>query len=184
MALKNSYLSYSYAIYELAIETNKVSKLNKEIHDFIEEIDEKGEIIDYLAIDSEILHFEEKEKFIDEIFADYDELFLNTIKVIVQNHLAKHLRYILENVIINLNKYEGILEGIIYTTMPLDQQIINKFEQKLSQQENKKIHLKNKIDKNIISGFKIILGDKIIEKNISHQLSKIKSQLLGGGDES
>ncbi|MDJ1648659.1 ATP synthase F1 subunit delta [Mycoplasma phocimorsus] len=184
MALKNSYLSYSYAIYELAVETKKVSQLNKEIHDFLEELDEKPEIIDYLAIDSEILHFDEKEKFIDEIFKDYDELFLNTIKVIVQNHLSKHIRYIFENVIVSLNKYEGIQEGIIFTTMPLNKETIKKFEEKLSKQEEKKVFLKNKIDKNIVSGFRIILADKIIEKNISHQLSTIKSQLLGGGDES
>ena len=51
--------------------------------------------------------------------------------------------------------------------------LINNIESKL----NKKINAKNEVDPKIIGGVKLMLGNKVVDGSISHQLRKIKYTL-------
>ena len=53
------------------------------------------------------------------------------------------------------------------------QALIANIESKL----NKKISAKNEVDPNIIGGVKLMIGNKVVDGSISHQLKKIKYTL-------
>lgn len=172
------YMSYSYAIYDLAKDLNKISEFNKNAHNLLELICENNDIIEYLSLDNNVLPFENKELLIDKMLEKNNPYFINSIKVIVQSHQCRKLNYILKALIKKLNKRENILEGFIYTTQPLTKIALTKIEKKLSTQENKVIKLKNLIDDQIIAGYRITFEDRIIENSIFSQLKNLKHKLL------
>ena len=51
--------------------------------------------------------------------------------------------------------------------------LINNIESKL----NKKVSAKNEVDPDIIGGVKLMIGNKVVDGSISHQLRKIKYTL-------
>ena len=53
------------------------------------------------------------------------------------------------------------------------QSLIQGIESKL----NKKINAKNEVDSSIIGGIKLMVGNKVVDGSISHQLRKIKKTL-------
>ncbi|UUD37291.1 F0F1 ATP synthase subunit delta [Mycoplasmopsis californica] len=177
-----NYLSYSYAIYEIALEDNKVSTFNKNAHEFAEMMENNDDIVNYLSADDTLLSFKHKDDLLNKILKGMNPNFINAIKLIAQDKKARFLPRIINSLIKKLNAKEDILEGIIYTTKKISQQQIKRFETKLAKEKNKKIILRNKIDPNIISGFKIVFNDLVIENNIDAQLKDLKQQLLYGGN--
>ena len=55
-------------------------------------------------------------------------------------------------------------------------------EAKTSQLLNANVILQNKIDKNLVGGFKIQVDDFIIDQSIKRKLSDLKTTLLKRGD--
>ena len=51
--------------------------------------------------------------------------------------------------------------------------LINDIESKLG----KKVNAKNEVDSKIIGGIKLMIGNKVVDGSISHQLRKIKYTL-------
>ncbi|WP_027334274.1 ATP synthase F1 subunit delta [Mycoplasma elephantis] len=181
MITDSNYLNYSYAIFEIAQEDNKISTFNKNAHDFLHIIETNEEIVDYLSADETLLAFKHKDDLLDKILKGMNINFINAIKLIVIDKKSRFLPQILQNLIKKLNIKEDILEGIIFTTKKIPAKTIKQFEEKISKRKNKKVVLKNKIDPEIISGFKIVFDDHIIENNIESQLKDLKEQLLQRG---
>lgn len=180
MINKVNYLSYAYAIFEIAKENNEVSKINDDSHQLLDLLTRNEEIIEYLLIDTEMLDYKQKEKLLDAILDGCAQDFINAIKIIVMNHYTRYITQILRTVIKQLNKIENILEGFIYTTSMLSTEKVLKIEQKLSKEQNKKIKLTNLIDQDIIAGYRIAFEDQIIENSVASQMRDLKKQLLGG----
>ena len=54
---------------------------------------------------------------------------------------------------------------------------IKKLEEKLSQKYNKNVTLENKVDKSILGGVLVRLGNEEIDGTVKTRLSKVKEQL-------
>ena len=60
---------------------------------------------------------------------------------------------------------------------------LKKIEEKISQELNKKITLKNLIDKELIGGFKVVVGSIVIEDSVKSELKAIKNSLIFNSEE-
>ena len=87
-----------------------------------------------------------------------------------------------KDILNKLNKYlQDILkieQGIIYSTEKLTSVKIKKIEEKVSKELDKKITLKNLIDKELIGGFKIVVGSIVIEDSVKSELKAMKDSLI------
>ena len=87
-----------------------------------------------------------------------------------------------KDILNKLNKYlQDILkieQGIIYSTEKLTSVKIKKIEEKVSKELDKKITLKNLIDKELIGGFKIVVGSIVIEDSVKSELRAMKDSLI------
>ena len=70
--------------------------------------------------------------------------------------------------------------GIIYSTEKLSKEEITKFEKKLSKKLFTEVLLVNKIDKSLLAGIKIKVGDYIIENSIEGFLNTFKKYSIKG----
>ena len=70
--------------------------------------------------------------------------------------------------------------GIIYSTEKLSKEEITKFEKKLSKKLSTEVLLVNKIDKSLLAGIKIKVGDYIIENSIEGFLNTFKKYSIKG----
>ena len=94
--------------------------------------------------------------------------------------MAKYLLIIFKKYIELANSKMNVKYGIIYSVEKLSKEEITKFEKKLSKKLSTEVLLVNKIDKSLLAGIKIKVGDYIIENSIEGFLNTFKKYSIKG----
>ena len=164
---------YAEAIYKVAKEKNKV----KEIYDIL------NSLMELYMNDSDFRNFmlhpliekDEKKNFIGKVFGDIDEESLEIIDYLVDKNRMDLIRYIVSEYlkIYYLENNQVEVTGIF--SKELSEEQVNRLKEKLEKKVGKKIILKIEVDKDIIGGGVIKMGDQIIDGSIKRQIENIKN---------
>lgn len=175
----NDHSSFAYvkALYDLGVENKLLGIYYKAAKEFAEVIDDGVEIIDFLS--SWELSYDKKYQFLSEIFTTKNyEYFINWIMILIKNRKIKQFKKILEKFIHLYHLNHNVLEGTIWTTYPLSKEEISKIESIITKKYNKKTFLMNKLDRDIICGIKIEVGNNFWENNVLNSLNQMIDNLM------
>ena len=168
-------IGYALALLDIAKEEKITKKIYLQINQIIESLEKNEEFV--LLLDSNIEQVK-KEKLIKNVFKNIHWSLTNVAMILMIKNNFKYFKDILNK----LNKYlQDILkieQGIIYSTEKLTSVKIKKIEEKVSKELDKKITLKNLIDKELIGGFKIVVGSIVIEDSVKSELKAMKDSLI------
>lgn len=168
-------IGYALALLDIAKEEKITKKIYLQINQIIESLEKNEEFV--LLLDSNIEQAK-KEKLIKNVFKNIHWSLTNVAMILMIKNNFKYFKDILNK----LNKYlQDILkieQGIIYSTEKLTSVKIKKIEEKVSKELDKKITLKNLIDKELIGGFKIVVGSIVIEDSVKSELKAMKDSLI------
>ena len=168
-------IGYALALLDIAKEEKITKKIYLQINQIIESLEKNEEFV--LLLDSNIEQAK-KEKLIKNVFKNIHWSLTNVAMILMIKNNFKYFKDILNK----LNKYlQDILkieQGIIYSTEKLTSVKIKKIEEKVSKELGKKITLKNLIDKELIGGFKIVVGSIVIEDSVKSELKAMKDSLI------
>ena len=164
---------YAEAVYGVAKEKDKV----KEIYDML------NSLMELYINDSEFRNFmlhplienSEKKDFLGKIFTDADDITMNIIDYLVDKDRIEIIRYIVSEYLklYYLENNEVEVTGIF--SKELSEEQFDLLKSKLEKKVGKKIILKIEIDKDIIGGGIIKMGDQIIDGSIKRQIENIKN---------
>ena len=75
---------------------------------------------------------------------------------------------------------KGIVQAKVTTAIPMDQTLKDEFTAILKEivGEDKKIDLDEKVDQDIIGGYKLLVGDKLLDSSISSRLKDLRRKLV------
>ena len=107
-----------------------------------------------------------------------DKNIVALIDVIMENNRTDCLIDVFDSFNSYCNQYRGVSEGLIYSTLKLDQTVIDQIEKKISKIEGSKVELKNVVDPSLIGGVKIVIKDHIYDGSIKHNIEMMKKDLL------
>ena len=168
-------IGYALALLDIAKEEKITKKIYLQINQIIESLEKNEEFV--LLLDSNIEQAK-KEKLIKNVFKNIHWSLTNVAMILMIKNNFKYFKDILNK----LNKYlQDILkieQGIIYSTEKLTSVKLKKIEEKVSKELDKKITLKNLIDKELIGGFKIVVGSIVIEDSVKSELRAMKDSLI------
>lgn len=170
--------TYGEALFELAVEENKVDM-------FMEEIEEIREI---LAQNIDFAKFmnhpkilkEEKTEVLENVFKGRisDEL-TGFLKLIVTKDRYHEIDAIMDYFLTEVKKFKGI--GIAYVTTASDLRGEQKarIEQRLLETTDyKKMEMHYAVEEELIGGMVIRIGDRVIDSSIQTKLSELTRQLM------
>lgn len=170
--------NWSFALLDLASESNKMEKITNEVVIIEKNLKQNREYLKYL--NSYSISLDEKYQKIDKAFATFHQYIVNFIKLAIKANVAKYLLIIFKKYIELANAKMNVKYGIIYSTEKLSKEEITKFEKKLSKKLSTEVLLVNKIDKSLLAGIKIKVGDYIIENSIEGFLNTFKKYSIKG----
>lgn len=175
---KNS-IGYSLALFSIAKEENKVKEYFNDAKILLS-LFSNPELSSFInIIDSQTINIKEKEKIIDLTFKSTEKNFLSFLKLLALKNHFKSIKNILSIFIKYCCENLKIKEGILYSSSLLSIAQVKKIEEKISLNEGYKVNLKNLLDKELISGIKIVIGNTIIENSLMLDLEEIKKILKG-----
>lgn len=168
---------YAQAIYELAKENNLVNDYLDLSLALIDVGNHDPNLFEYLG--SPNVNHEDKKNLIQEIVTDDNKFYLHWLFILIDSGRTKYIRDYISEYINLYNEENGVVKGYAYTTEPIDQATISKLQELMSTKIDKDVMIENKIDKTIIGGIKLEVGDDVWDNTIKNKLL----QLLKEGSE-
>lgn len=163
---------YAKAIFDIAEAKNQIKEiyelLNSAMELYKKDIEFKNFIINPL-IDNE-----KKKVVLREIFENSDEDNLNILLYILDKKRINCIKYIVSEYLKIYYTKNRILNVEATFTKELTEEQKKKLIEKLSQKTGKKINLDVKIDKNILGGGILKIGDRVIDGSIRRELNNWK----------
>lgn len=167
---------YGLALYSLALEENKISLWQEEVKELSNIFKENSDFI--MILGSSFLTIQQRKEILEKSLVGVDEKIISLIEVIMDNNRTNLLLEIFESFNSYCNQYKGVSEGLVYSSLKLEQSVINQIEEKISKIENNKVELKNIVDPSLIGGVKVVIKDHIYDGSVKHHLEMMKKDLL------
>ena len=166
---------YALALYEVAEKNGKVDEYLgdlREICELIDKDEEFQEVIKHPQISTK----QKKRVFINIFKGKIDEELLSFL-LIEKDRILFLKEKLKEMEKIHLDKL-NVLQGIVKTTIPLEEYEYNSLVEKLEKKYNKDIILKKIIDPEILGGIYVRIGNDIIDGTVKTRLEDLKKLML------
>lgn len=170
--------TYGDALFELAVEENKVDDLLEEIGQLqkvLRENEDFGRLMTHPKINKD-----EKIQVVTNVFKGRisDEL-LGFLTIIISKDRYQEIDGILEYFLTEVKKYKGIGVATVTTAVPLREEQRRKVEQRLlDTTDYKSMEIHYKQDAALIGGMVIRIGDRVVDSSISTKLNELQKDLL------
>ena len=167
---------YGLALYSIALDNNQVVEMQEEIKQISSIFKVNADFI--MILGSSFISLTERQNLLKKTLIGVNEDIIALILVVMENNRTSYLLDIFEAFNSYCNEYRGISEGLVYSTLKLDQKVINQIEEKISKVEHQKVELKNIIDPTLIGGVKVVVHDRIYDGSIKHHIENMKKDLI------
>lgn len=168
---------YALAIYQVAEEKAKVQEMLSELEQvvtLIKSSEELQNIIKHPQINT--VH---KKEIFTKVFKGKlsDELVSFLMLLIEKGRISEIEQILLVAKEIHLEKNNTVIANVT-TVVPMDEAQIEKLKEKLSKKYNKKIVIQTEIDKTILGGLYIKVGDDVIDATLKLKLEEMKKLMF------
>ena len=168
---------YALALYEVAEKKGKVDEYLGDLREICNLIDNNNDFLE--VIKHPQIGTKQKKKTFINIFKDkIDEELLSFLLILIEKDRILFLKEKLKEMEkIHLERL-NVLQGIVKTTIPLEEYEYNALVEKLEKKYNKDIILKKIIDPEILGGIYVRIGNDIIDGTVKTRLEDLKKLML------
>ena len=162
---------YAVAIFNLAKEENALSEWSDMLSFMSGVVENKA--INSFVLDSKVLDTDREQLILNICGDKIDSAGKNLIKLLVEYKrllILSEITLLFEEL---KDKDEGVIEAEIIMVDQPDKKMVENLLKSLEKRFNKKIEGKVVIDKSIIGGTKIIVGDTVIDASVRGQLDNL-----------
>ncbi len=169
-------IKYATALFRTAKKTNQVESISHDLST-LSLLLRRNVLLKNLLESPQVLEKNKKE-LISSIFKPLiSEALFSFLMLVLNKHRIQYLISMAEEYEQLVREDQGIVEACLTTARSLDKTLAGQIRQELERTSGKRIDMQLKIDASLIGGIVIILGDKVIDRSIRHQLSQLKEQM-------
>ncbi|WP_096185872.1 F0F1 ATP synthase subunit delta [Evansella halocellulosilytica] len=171
---------YATAMFEHA-------KENKKLDQTLEELQVVSQVLDDTKLLDEVFKHPKvsndvKKDIIKEVFtSQVSDAIINLLYILVDRKREEAIFSITDNFKALVNEEQGVAEATVITAKPLNEEeksaITDVFKNIAGKQ---KLLIENVIDKDIIGGLKVRIGDRIYDGSVANQLDRIQQRMIFG----
>lgn len=171
--------SYAQALYELGAEAGNTEQLERDLRDAWESVF-RSEL--FLALRHPLIPKRDKLGLAREVFSERSEYVRNLLLLAIERGRVAYLGQILEEFRALREEREGLLHAMVFSPYPLDG-LYDQIQSKLQEITGREVRLEERLDRSLIGGIKLKLGDLVLDASIRGQLERLREELLeeGGG---
>ncbi|HEX7402256.1 MAG TPA: ATP synthase F1 subunit delta [candidate division Zixibacteria bacterium] len=120
----------------------------------------------------------EKEELITATFKGrISEALFSFLLLVLNKHRIPYLLPMAEEFKRLVKEDQGIISARLISARQMEPSLNEQIKTELEKSSGKKVEIETQLDPNLIGGMIIILGDRIIDRSIRHQLSQLKEQM-------
>ena len=175
--MKSTRTAFRYAKATLAYANeNKFSdKVAKEMQELIELHESSRQLNGLLS--NPFLPNTKKQSILRSIVPNPSDVTQKLLSLLISNNRLFLLKEVAKSYINLFNEQQGELNATVISAIPLTQNLEKQIHGKLEDFSGKKISLLNKIDKSLLGGFIIKIGDMEFNSSLAYKLKTFKAKL-------
>jgi F-type H+-transporting ATPase subunit delta len=169
-------LRYAKAFLNFALENKQEELVAKEMQRVLSIINESSEL--GAALDNPTLSGSKKRKIMSEVFKSNSKTMQSLFSLLSTNKREGILGSVADQYSALYDKYQGIVEATVITSIALTREGEKKVLEKASLLTSLKVQLKNIIDPTIKGGFILRVGDLQYNASVLDRLERLKRELI------
>lgn len=170
---------YASALLTSALQANILDDVRKDVHVLRTALTASRELLNVLK--SPIVRYEQKKQALTNIFADkLAPLTMHFLLLLLDKRREGELPSILAAFNELYNQHKGIVEVKVLSAVELDDAQKNAILDKVKRYTGKSVVPSYSIDKALIGGFLVKMGDTVLDGTVKHQLENLKKALADG----
>lgn len=167
---------YAEAFFYLSEDVDMTDVYFSELDDSVNTIAQNKELFDVLR--SPFISEEEKKAVLDEAFKDIkNKDVLNFLKILIEKHRIGVVIAIKDKVKDLIEDKKNIVEGEVISVVELEPSQVKTLEEKLSKKYYKTVKLTAKVDKDVIGGVLVKVGNEQIDGTVRGRLNRLNEKL-------
>lgn len=168
---------YGQALFELARETKQIERWQVESRLMKEVIESSPELSAFFRAVK--ISTKEKKELVARVFeGKIDPMLLNFLMLLIDKKRVSHTSEILSFFNELANDERGILNGVVYSARKLSPKEIREIEEAMTKRNNQATELVNRIDPDLISGVKVVIGNEVIDGSMRSKIDTLRNELL------
>lgn len=174
MADSRASFRYVKSLLGLAVEQNAVDQVHNDMQMFSRVVESNRDF--KLMLQNPIIKHDKKREILEKLFkGKVHPLTMSIFDILTRKNREPILPAIAIEFHNAYNEYKGISKAFVTTAVPLDPKLRAEFEKIVKQYSNKKqVELIEKIDKDMIGGFILSVGDRQVDASIKNRLKALK----------
>jgi len=172
--------SYALDLFALAYEGDKVEEIRQELKALNTVLGEETKVITILK--NPKMEMSEKKRFIQEMVAgEMSSILIDFVVRLIQEEaldLLEEIEFLYhQGVRQYLEDYLGIVEGEVYSAVPLDQEQLQRLVKTFATKLGKEVRFISFVDPSLIGGYRVKIQSKVYDDTIKLQLSQLRESL-------
>lgn len=169
---------YAKSLIDLARERGKFDVVTENIRHFHTSTQNRDLRV---LLASPVISPEKKNKVMDALFGDYDEITRAFLRIVIDKHREEALPEIAEAYLEQYREERGISVVSLRSAAPLDRSAVEAIKRKLVDQgmTTERIELTEEVDPELLGGFVLQVGDKLWDASAKSQLNTLRKEFTG-----
>ena len=167
---------YANALYKAGMEKGVLEQIEKDFTWLMNAYKEENEL--KKVFESPLIEAKEKKEFIKAILKERQKELVNFLMLLIDRKREKELSFIYESFMDITRKEHNRVLCKAVTVYELSNEEKNKLISTLKEITNKEVELQNIVNKTIIGGIVVRVGDKVYDYSVKGQLNELKDNLL------
>jgi F-type H+-transporting ATPase subunit delta len=169
---------YARSLLQAALEHGKLDELREQLGQFADALDENRELAVFFF--SPYFSTTEKRQALDTLLDGADELFVNFLSLLIENHrmpVIFRIRHEYERLWDEENK---TLPVEITSAIALDEATTQSLGKTIGERAGRKVTLAARVDPDILGGIIIRVGNSILDASIRNRLEQLRRHVAQG----
>ncbi|WP_136607173.1 F0F1 ATP synthase subunit delta [Paenibacillus dokdonensis] len=164
---------YAKALFEVAAQQQKTLEVEQELKAVVEAITANADVQQFISTPN--ISISVKLDVLKKALQDkVSQPVVSTIELLIERGRADILSDLLDSYIRIEGESLGIADATVYSTYPLSEQEQESVAAQFGALANKKIRVSNVVDKSLLGGVKVMIGDKLYDGTLAGKLERLE----------
>lgn len=169
---------YAKALYEVAREQGLVAEVEADLRSVAASIQDSAEL--RAMLDHPGIAARQKQDVIRSLFADkVQTAVLNTLLLLIDRRREAIMPVLAGPYTAIANREQGRADAVVVTPVPLTPAELEQVAVRFGKLTGKKVRVTGRIDKKLIGGMQVMIGDRFYDGSLSGKLARLQKTLTG-----
>jgi len=167
---------YATALYQAAREEGRIDEVSRDLGEFVQALEASADLRQLLT--AEEISDARKTAVLMELTEGGDELVRNLLRLVVDKSRESEVAGVYRAYIGLVEQARGLIHVQVVSAVPLTPALQDSLRAKIASSLHKTVELTMTVDKEILGGLRLRIGDQIADASVRHRLESLRALLI------